>query len=176
MFTFVTPEALGIIERLFKAAILVPTLGLISWWIFTNWLDHTLTVQEAAIGFSLVGAAFLLGVISIIRGGWGFIGILALIYAAILTLAVWEYVYWRRRERDHCESEVARYRSAIENDPVNAAAYSFLGENLLKLTRFEEARAALEKALELDPESNRDQRLLRLARRHRPQARWRRLD
>jgi len=172
----VTPEALGIIERLFKAAILVPTLGLISWWIFTNWLDHTLTLQEAVVGFSLVGAAFLLGAISIITGGWGFLGILALVYAAILALAVWEYVYWRRRERDHCLSEVARYRSAIEKDPMNAAAHSFLGENLLKLSRFDEARAALEKAVALDPESKRDQRLLRLARQGRSEARWRRVD
>jgi tetratricopeptide (TPR) repeat protein len=172
----VTPEVLGIIERLFKAAILVPTLGLVSWWIFTNWLDRTVTLQEAVIGYCLVGAAFLLGVISIIRGGWGFIGILALIYAAILALAVWEYVYWRRRERDHCQSEVARYRSAIEKDPMNAAAYSFLGENLLKLSRFEEARAELEKALELDPQSARDRRLLREAEERRARIPWRRTD
>ena len=171
-----TPEALGIIERLFKAAIFVPTLGLVSWWIFTNWLDRTLTLQEAAIGFCLVGAAFLLGVISIITGGWGFVGILALVYAAILALAVWEYVYWRRRERDRCLSEVGRYRSAVEKDPMNAAAHSFLGENLLKLRCFDEARAALEKALALDPECKRDQRLVRLARRGRSDARWRRLD
>ena len=171
-----TPEALDIIERLFKAAILVPTLGLVSWWIFTNWLDHTLTLLEAAIGWCLVGAAFLLGVISIISGGWGFIGILALVYAAILALAVWEYVYWRQREREHCLSEVGRYRSAAEKDPMNAAAHSFLAENLLKLGRFEEARAALEKALVLDPESKRDQQLLRVARRGRSEARWRRLD
>jgi tetratricopeptide (TPR) repeat protein len=172
----VTPEAFAIIERLFKAAILVPTLGLISWWIFTNWLDHTLTLQEAVVGFSLVGAAFLLGVISIIRGGWGFIGILALVYAAILALAVWEYVYWRRRERDHCQSEVARYRSAIEKDPANAAAYSFLAENLLKLSRFDEARAALDRALELDPQSERDRRLLKQAEERRAHIAWRRTD
>jgi tetratricopeptide (TPR) repeat protein len=172
----VNPEVLAIVERLFKAAILVPTLGLVSWWIFTNWLDRTLTLQEAVIGFCLVGSAFLLGVISIIRGGWGFLGILALVYAAILVLAAWEYVYWRRREREHCLSEVARYRSAIERDPMNAAAHSFLGENLLKLSRFDEARAALDRALELDPQSERDRRLLKQAEERRARIAWRRTD
>ncbi len=171
-----TPEAFGIIERLFKAAVLVPVLGVVSWWIFTNWLDRTLTLPEAVIGFSLVGSAFLLGVISIVRGGWGFVGVLALVYAAVLVLAAWEYLYWRRREKEHCLSEVGRYRSAIEKDPTNAAAHSFLAENLLKLSRFDEARAALERALELDPQSNRDRRLLKRAEERRARVPWRRTD
>ena len=171
-----TPEALDIIERLFKALIFVPTIALIGWWIFTNLLDRTLTLEEAATGFLLLGAAFALGVISIISGGWGFLGVIAVVYLALVALLVWEYIYWRRREREHHLSEITRYQQAIEQDPTNAAAYSFLGENLMRLRRFDEAQEAFEKALQLDPESKRDRRLLRLAKERRPQYPWRRTD
>lgn len=171
-----TPEALDIIERLFKALIFVPTIALIGWWIFTNLLDHTLSLEEAAVASALLLAAFILGVISIVRGGWGFLAVIAVVYLAIVGLVVWEYIYWRRREREHHLAEIDRYRQAVERDPTNAAAYSFLGENLLRLSRFDEAQEALEKALRLDPESKRDRRLLRLAGERRPQYPWQRTD
>jgi tetratricopeptide (TPR) repeat protein len=171
-----TPEALAIIERLFKALIFVPTIGLVGWWIFTNWLDRTLSLEETVIASLLLGAAFALGVVSIIAGGWGFLGVIAIVYLALVALLVWEYIYWRRREREHHLSEIARYQQAVEQDPTNAAAYSFLGENLLRLRRFEDAQEAVEKALQLDPESKRDRRLLRLAKERRPQYPWRRTD
>jgi len=169
-------EALAIIERLFKALIFVPTIALVGWWIFANYLDRTLTIQEAFFGFLLLGVAFVLGVVSIVAGGWGFFGIMAIVYLAILALVTWEYVYWRRREKEHHLAEVEKLRNAIEKDPANAAAYSFLGENLVRLSRFEEAQEMFEKALELDPESKRDRRLLRQARERRTQYPWMRSD
>ena len=171
-----TLEAIAIIERIFKAMIFVPMIALVGWWLFTNWLDRTLSLEETVTGFFLLGAAFVLGVISIISGGWGFLGVIAVVYLALVALLVWEYIYWRRREREHHLSEIARYQQAIEQDPTNAAAYSFLGENLLSLRRFDEAQEAVEKALQLDPESKRDRRLLRLAKERRPQYPWRRTD
>jgi len=171
-----TPEAMGIIERLFKAAIFVPVMALAAWWIFTNWLERTLTASEALVGFALVGAAFLLGVVSITAGGWGFLGVIGLVYAAVLGVATWEYVYWRRREREHLLSELKKYEEAIERDGRNAAAHSFLGEAHLKLQHFGEAAAAFEKALAIAPESKRDQKLLEQARQRRAQSKWRRLD
>ncbi len=171
-----TPEAMAIIERLFKAFVFVPTMGLVAWWIFSAWLDRSIGADEAWIGFGLTGAAFALGVVSIIRGGWGFIGILALIYAALVALLAYEYVYWRRREREHYEGEVVRFRAEIERDPRNAAAYTFLGDACLRLGRFDEAETALQAALGLDPESRKDRRLLAQARERRRQYGWRRLD
>ena len=171
-----TPEAIAFIERIFKAMIFVPMIGLVGWWLFTNWIDRTLSLEEAVTGLFLLGAAFVLGVISIISGGWGFLGVIAVVYLALVALLVWEYIYWRRREREHHLSEIARYQQAVEQDPTNAAAYSFLGENLLSLRRFDEAQVAVEKALQLDPESKRDRRLLRLAKERRPQYPWRRTD
>jgi tetratricopeptide (TPR) repeat protein len=157
------PEAVAVIERLFKAAIFVPIIALVAWWIFGAWLDRTLGAKEAWIGLCLLAAAFALGVVSIIAGGWGFLGIIGLVYLAVVALSAYEYTYWRRRERDHYLAEVERYKEAIERDPSNAAAYTFLGEACLRLGRFEEAEAAFEAALELDPESKRDRRLLLLA-------------
>jgi tetratricopeptide (TPR) repeat protein len=171
-----TPELVAIIERTFKALIFVSILGLIAWWIFTNWLEGALAVEEAVIGFGLTALAFCLGVSSIVAGGWGFLGILAFVYLGLLALGVWQYVYWRRREHEHWLSEIDKYRDAIDRDPRNAAAYSFLGEACLRLSRFEEAQAALEMALELDPASKRDQRLLRQARERRSQIPWLRSD
>ena|GEM_PF-1675509 len=169
-------EALAVIERLFKALIFVPTIALVGWWIFANFLDRTLTIQEAFFGFLLLGVAFVFGVVSIVAGGWGFVGIMAIVYLAILALVTWEYVYWRRREKEHYLAEVEKLRNAIEKDPTNAAAYSFLGESLVKLSRFEEAQEMFERALELDPESKRDRRLLRQARERRTQYPWMRSD
>jgi len=171
-----TPDALAIIERLLKAALFVPVIALIAWWIFTNWMDRALSLQEAAIGFALLTVAGTLGVSSIIVGGWGFVSILAGVYLAVLAVAGWEYVYWRRREREDFTSEIANYEAAVEKDPTNAAAYSFLGEAHLRLCNFEQAEGALERALELDPESKRDRRLLRMARERRSRPTWWRVD
>ncbi len=171
-----TPEALHIIERLLKAAIFVPVMALAAWWILSNWMDGTLTPREAVVGFALVGAAFLLGVLSIIAGGWGFLGVIGLLYVAVLGIATWEYLYWRRREKEHLLSEIEKYEQAIERDGTNAAAYSFLGEAHLKLRHFEEAAAAFEKALALSPESKRDRKLLKQAQQRRGPSKWRRLD
>ncbi len=172
-----TPEAVAIIERLFKAALLVPTIGLVAWWIASNWLvEQTITDIEALVGFVIVGTAFSLGLISIITGGWGFLGIIALVYLIIVSVATWEYTYWRKREKEHYLEEIEKYKEAIEHDPTNAAAYSFLGQVCLRLSRFDEAEAALEKAVELDPKSKRDQSLLEQARERRPYLGWRRID
>jgi tetratricopeptide (TPR) repeat protein len=172
-----TAELVSVIERFFKALIFVPIIGLVTWWILSNWLvEQTLKAEEALIGLFFVAVAFFLGVSSIVAGGWGFLGVLAFVYLGLLALGVWQYVYWRRREHEHWLSEVDKYRDAIDRDPRNAAAYSFLGEACLRLSRFEEAQAALEMALELDPASKRDQRLLRQARERRSQIPWLRSD
>jgi tetratricopeptide (TPR) repeat protein len=171
-----TPDALAVLERTIKAMIFVPTLGLVAWWILSGWLDRTLGSEEALIGMGLLLVAFALGVTSIIAGGWGFLGVIAVVYLALMSLAAYQYIYWRRREREHYLSEVDRYRSAIERDPSNAAAYSFLGQACLRLGRFDEAEAALETALELDRESKKDQHLLRLAKERRTQYPWMRAD
>lgn len=172
-----TPEAISIIERLFKAAILVPTIGLVAWWIISNWLvEQTITYKEALIGFVIVSTSFFLGIASIVSGGWGFLGIIAFVYLIVISVITWEYTYWRRREKEHCLEEIEKYRAAIERDPANAAAYSFLGQVCLRLSRFEEAEAALEKAVELDPKAKRDRALLKQAREKQPYLSWRRLD
>jgi Tfp pilus assembly protein PilF len=172
-----SPEALEIIVRLFKAFIFVPVIGLVTWWIISNWLvEQTLNASEALIGLGFVAVAFCLGVVSILSGGWGFLGILAFIYIAGLSLLAWQYVYWRQREKEHYLSQVEKFRNAIEQDPTNVAAYSFLGESYLRLGEFAEAEAALETALEMDPESKRDHRLLRLAKERRTQYPWMRSD
>jgi tetratricopeptide (TPR) repeat protein len=154
-------EVVAIVERLFKAFIFVPCMALIAWWVFSSWLDRTLKASEAAIGLALLAGAFLLGVVSIITGGWGFLGVLAFLYLAALGMVAWEYVYWRRRDKQHLLEEVKKYEQAISLDPRNAAAYSFLGKTHLALGNMDEAAAALEQALALDPESHTDRSLLR---------------
>jgi len=157
-------EIVAIVERLFKAFIFVPCMALIAWWLFSAWLDSTLTLGEAAVGTTLLAGAFLVGVVSIVSGGWGFLGVLGFIYLALLGILAWEYIYWRRRERQHLLKAVETYEAAIESDPQNAAAYSFLGKTLLALRRVDEAVTAIERAVALDPESKKDGNLLRDAR------------
>jgi tetratricopeptide (TPR) repeat protein len=156
----VSGDATAIVERIFKALILMPILGLVGWWIFSNWIDKTLSAIEAAIGFALLGVAAILGTASITAGGWGFVGILATIYLALLVLVCYEYIFWRKREEKFLEDEIARYQAAIARDPRNAAAYSFLGKTYMKLGLYEDAVKALEQALALDPTSKPDQYML----------------
>jgi tetratricopeptide (TPR) repeat protein len=171
-----TAESMAIIERLFKAALFVPIMGVLAWWLFASWLDRTLSLAEVGIGFALVAVGFFLGVATIISGGWGFLAIIALVFAALLALVSWQYVYWRRREREQLLTDIRMYAVAIEQDPSNAAAHSFLGETHLKLRNFGEATAGFEKALELDPESRRDRKLLQWAREGRTHYPWTRLE
>lgn len=171
-----TAETVAIIERLFKAAIFIPMIGLVAWWLFASWLDRTLSGLEAGIGLALTAGACLIGIGSIIRGGWGFLGIMAVIFIAVLGLAVWQYVYWRRRDRKRLLDDLHMYELVIDQDPTNAAAYSFLGETHLKLRNFPEAAARFQKALELDPESRRDRKMLQWARQRRAHYPWTRLD
>jgi tetratricopeptide (TPR) repeat protein len=157
-------DIVAILERAFKAFIFVPCMALVAWWLFGAWLDKTLTFPEAAIGMTLLAGAFVLGVVSIVAGGWGFLGLLGLIYIVLFAFLSWEYIYWRRREQEHLRQEVERYQAAIARDPLNAAAYSFLGQTFLKLRRIDEAVRALEQALKLDPESRQDRYLMQQAR------------
>ena len=161
-------------ETILKLVIFLPIMGLIGWWLFSAWfVDRALTAEEFVGGSVLLFLAFMFGVKTILLGGWGFFGILALVYLALLTLAIGEYVQWRRVELKHLHDELARYQRAIALDPTAIGAYSLLGATHLKLSQFEEAAAVLEKAVELDPESKQDRRLLERARRREGgPARW----
>lgn len=155
-----------VVERAIKLVIFISVMGMVAWWLFSAWLEKALSLNEAAIGGGLWAFAFMLGAISIVNRGWGFLGILGLVYVLLLALACWEYISARKMEQDHLREEVEKYRHAIELDPKNIAAYSFLGATYLKLSRFEEAEEMLQTALELDPESKLDRRLLAQARGH----------
>lgn len=148
------------IEGAFKGLILTACTGLIAWWLLANWFDKTIDLAEAAVGAGLLAIAFLLGLGSIVRGGWGFLGVVAIVYSVLLTLACWEYLYWRQRERQHWLGEIDRYQEALQRDPANAAAYSFLGDACMKVRDYDQAVAAFEKALQLEPESKKDRVLL----------------
>lgn len=155
---------LAIVERGLKLVIFMPVMGLTAWWLFSAWLDKVLSFEETAVGAGLWAFAFLLGAISIVRGGWGFLGVLGLVYVLLLALASWEYISARKMDQQHLQEEVARYRHAIELDSKSAAAYAFLGATYLKLRLFPEAEAALTRALELEPESRMGRKLLAQAR------------
>ncbi len=165
---------LAIVERGIKLVIFMPVMGLTAWWLFSAWLEKVLSFEETAVGAGLWAFAFLLGAISIVRGGWGFVGVLGSVYVLLLALASWEYISARKMEQQHLREEVERYQQAIDLDPRNAAAYAFLGATYLKLSRFTEAEAMLSKALELEPESRMERRLLAQARSHQPRLprRW----
>lgn len=159
-----TGEALALTEKLVKAFLFMPVLGLVAWWLISGLLEKSLKPIEAAVGAVLLLVAFVLGAAAISAGGWGFLGVLAFVYAVLLALACWEYLHIKQREERHLLGEVAKAEQALAKDPRNAAAYSFLGQALLKLGRAEEAVAALEKAVAIDPNSRPDRSLLRRAR------------
>jgi tetratricopeptide (TPR) repeat protein len=155
----------AMVEVVIKLVIFLPIVTIIGFWLFTAWfVDKTLVTEEFVIGLALLFGAFALGVKSIESGGWGFMGVLGVVYVALLMLAAWEYIYWRRAEMQHLREEVARYQHAIDIDPTAIAAYSLLGQTYLKLSRFEEAEEMLRKAVEMDPEARAERRLLERAR------------
>lgn len=169
-------ETVAIIERIYKAAILVPVLAVTGWWVVTNWMEGTLQLRQAVIALALLAAAFSIGVVWIASGGWSFLSLLVVIYAALVGFAVWGYTAVRNCERSQLLEQVDACRETLEADPGNGGAWSYLGEAYLRLRRFEEAQEALERALELDPESRRDRALLQQARERRPWGRGPRLE
>ena len=155
-----------LVETVAKLAIFLPVMGLVIWWLVNAWwVERALHLEEFAVGVILWSIAFSFGVRTIIEGGWGSLTIIGLVYLALLSLAVWEYLFWRHAELKHLESEVTRYQRAIDKDPTAVAAYSMLGETFLKLRQYKEAEEALEQAIKMDPESKKERRLLERAQR-----------
>jgi tetratricopeptide (TPR) repeat protein len=142
-----------VVVSIIKAFFFVPVMGLIGWWIFSAYLEKALSLLEAVSGLFLLGVAILLGTVSIANGGWGFLGILGLVYLTLLALAAWEYIYHAKKKQEFLAEEIEKYNLAIERDPTNAAAYSYLGRTYMKLNRGKEAVEALEKAIAIDPTS-----------------------
>jgi tetratricopeptide (TPR) repeat protein len=154
-----------VFDTIIKLVIFLPPMVLVAWWLFSDWLlEKALRIEEFGVGLALWTIAFCFGLKSILAGGWSSTTIVGLVYLALLVLAVWEYLHWRKVELKHLESEVSRYQRAIAKDPTAIAAYSLLGETYLKLRLYEEAEAALEQAVQMDPESKSERRLLAKAR------------
>lgn len=155
-----------LVETVIKLIIFMPIMGLVGWWLFWAWFsDKEITAEEFGVGAVLWAVAFCIGARSIMLGGWSSFTVLGFVYLGLLTVAVSQYLHWRRVELQHLQSEVTRYQRAIEKDSTAIAAYSLLGQTYLKLRRFDEAEAALQRALEMDPESKDDRRFLEKARR-----------
>jgi tetratricopeptide (TPR) repeat protein len=88
--------------------------------------------------------------------------------AVLIGLAGATQIIAHRREQrlmqDLRDESLAKYRAVIERDPKNVAAHVFIGDAYLQMGRFEDAIAAYETAIALNPEhANRERWKLRQA-------------
>ena len=58
------------------------------------------------------------------------------------------YIYWSQQKDDDAERE---FRLELDRDPVNAQAWAWLADVLIRRNEFQKAKPMLEKALAIDP-------------------------
>lgn len=123
-------------------------------------------VVSLAEGFLLGGLT--IGIIVLLVQSIGtihFFWLLAALLAAVLALRGWPRRVHSQRRREMLEADIRQCRVALQRDPQNAAAYSYLGRAFEQLGRLEEAVEAYQQALALAPGEYEDRhRLERLSR------------
>lgn len=161
----------GVVERsradlaqAWKLGLLIAVAIAVGWRVIFAWLHGTISGVET---LTLI-AALLLAEGAAVRWMRDFEGIRFLLLLA-LPLAAWFGVQIvagvSRREsyRTTVQSDMRRFRAALQRDPTNAAAHELLGDSYIKLRQPRRALAAYRAALALDTGNYRSQYKLQRA-------------
>lgn len=137
--------------------------------VLNAWLVH----QSLGSGEATVLLMTLVGVLALVIKFWGHPVSYILLVLVLLACGLSPVLSSRLDRRALVEmdnEDIRKYKLALEHDPRNAAARSFLARVYLKQKRYDEAIEQFQLALEAYPDSIEDQRLLKKAVRERQQA------
>lgn len=141
-----------------RLAALILVVAIVGVAIFGRIIEGELSGSHAAIGLLFV-AGLLVGVVFL----WNSPLVFALFLAAAGLAALWamaRFAAERSLVRQIQQEDEARYKSAIERDPKNAAAWSALGDLYLEAKRYDDAIACYERAVQLAPADATEKRKL----------------
>jgi tetratricopeptide (TPR) repeat protein len=130
-------------------------------WIFGEYLDKTLEAWEAA-GLMALDIVLLAVAIQLMPTIFYYPFLLGLVGLAYLISYI-PQVRSARARRNLWEDDLLRFQRAIDFDPKNVAAYSFMGDTYLKLDDLDNAIESWHKALELQPSLKPEQEKIRKA-------------
>jgi len=140
----------------FGALIVVMTWGLVAlicgaavMRIFSAVAEKELSLWEAAI--IMIGILLFASIAIKLSKTVFFLPFLALMGVIAIVVPQSLAVMNRRRKQRLIERNIQRYQHALNFDPKNVAAHSYLGDTYMKLAQFNLAIEHYEKALELDP-------------------------
>ena len=143
------PDFGGALATVMSWAIVALVCGGAAYWILSAAFEKELAAWEAlALIFGLI--AFAGVAIRLSKTGWffPFLGIIGIIAVVIIYLP--PLLSDKKRREMWCD-DIIKYRQALDFDPLNVAAYSFLGDAYLKLGDIDQAIENYRKAIELDP-------------------------
>ena len=149
----------GIVERAradlaqtWKLGLLIAVAIAVGWRLIFAWLHGGMSGLET---LALI-VALLLAEGAAVRWmrdfeGVRFLLLLALPIAAWIGVQIFVSVSRRESYRSTVQSDIRRFRAALQRDPNNAAAHELLGDSYLKLRQPRRALAAYRAAISLDP-------------------------
>jgi len=144
-------ESAGLL--ILKVAIVSFLAGGGAYWIFSAWMNRTLSIAEAGgLMAGLVVATFFLVSFALDADFAAIFALLLIVAAGVF--GVWQYSHFadRRLSNRFDEEDIARYLEAIDLDPSNAAAHSLLGDMYRKQQKYEQALHEYEEAVRISPE------------------------
>ncbi len=152
------------VAQAWKLGLLMAVAVTVAWRLIFSWLHGTISGVET---LTLI-AALLLAEGAAVRWirdfqGLRFLLLLALPLAAWLGVEVLARVSRRESYRTSIQTDIRRFRAALQRDPTNAAAHELLGDSYLKLRQPRRAVSAYRSAVALNPRTYQSQYKLRRA-------------
>jgi hypothetical protein len=122
------------------------------YWVISAWANRRLSATEAVTLLAGVVVFMFVGVrLALLASTGVFMLFVALLAAGAFGLHSYSSFVDRRMHQQFDEEDIAKYRAALELDPKNAAAHSFLAKTYRRQGRLDLALAEYQAALRIDP-------------------------
>jgi len=121
------------------------------YWVLSAWFERKVRGREAVLLLAVLVFVLYLSIATTMHGSP--VGMLFPIVVLVLALIASQLLQWadRRQFQAFDDEDIARYQEALEIDPRNVAAHTFLAETYRRRGQPELAILEYEAALQLDP-------------------------
>jgi len=141
------PQAAALVGKMIFCALVSFTAVFL---VLSAWFDRKISGTEATILLLGVLASEMLGMWLSSRGGAGMLLLAVIVLGTPVVFYLMAKVSDRRLVRSFDEEDIAKYQEAIDLDPKNVAAHSFLGDVYRRQGRLQQAIEEYKAALTLD--------------------------
>jgi hypothetical protein len=141
------PEAVALVGKIIFCALVSFTAVFL---VISAWFERKISGSEASILLVGVLAIEMLGMWLSSRGGAGMLLLAVIVLGAPVVFYLMAKVSDRRLVRSFDEEDITTYQHAIDLDPKNVAAHSFLGDVYRRQGKSQQAIQEYKAALALD--------------------------